>query len=129
MTGRVLKWGGGLIAVAALVALGAYFVAVGLDKADKLASVIGVFVAVVGLAVSVYGMAADRRAAGGGQATGGGQAAGQATASGERSIAIGGDNTGIASTGDGAINVRQQATASGNGRIYQSGRDMTINDK
>lgn len=123
MTGRVLKWAGGLVAVAALVALGAYFAAVGLDKADKLASVIGVFVAVVGLAVSVYGMAADRRAAGDGQA------GGRATASGERSIAIGGDNTGIASTGDGAINVQQQAKASGNSRIYQSGRDMTINDK
>ena len=123
MTGRVLKWAGGLVAVAALVALGGYFAAVGLDKADELASVIGVFVAVVGLAVTAYGMVADRRAAGGGQG------AGRAAAPGERSITIGRDNTGIASTGDGAINVQQQAKASGNGRIYQAGRDMTINDK
>src|SRR5262249_14037486 len=122
MTGRVLKWAGGLIAVAALVALGAYFAAGGRGKGGKLASGVGVFVAVVGLAVSIYGMVADRRAADGGRP------GGRATASGERSIAIGGDNTGIASTGDGAINVRQQAKASGNSRIYQAGRDMTIND-
>ena len=50
-------------------------------------------------------------------------AGGGATASGERSVAIGGDNSGIVSTGDGATNVNQHANASGHGRVYQAGRD------
>lgn len=50
-------------------------------------------------------------------------------ASGERSIAIGGDNSGIASTGDGARNVQMRAEASGQGRVYQAGGDQTINER
>ena len=46
------------------------------------------------------------------------------SASGERSVAIGGDSTGIVLTGDGAINTQQQATASG--PVYQAGGDQQI---
>ncbi|MFI6740533.1 hypothetical protein ACIBI9_47080 [Nonomuraea sp. NPDC050451] len=49
MRSGVLVWGGAGLGVAALVGLGVYFARVGLDDADKLASVIGVFVAVAGL--------------------------------------------------------------------------------
>ncbi|RFS84895.1 hypothetical protein D0T12_15405 [Actinomadura spongiicola] len=51
------------------------------------------------------------------------------TASGERSVAIGGDNSGVVSTGDDATNVSQRATASGDARVYQAGRDQTFNDR
>ncbi|WP_155127414.1 hypothetical protein [[Actinomadura] parvosata] len=52
-----------------------------------------------------------------------------ASASGQRSIAIGGDNSGIASTGDNATNVQMRAEALGSGRIYQAGRDQTIHER
>ncbi|MFF0768528.1 hypothetical protein ACFYUK_06480 [Nonomuraea wenchangensis] len=51
-----------------------------------------------------------------------------ATASGQRSIAIGGDNNGIASTGDHATNVQMWATASDSSRINQAGRDQIIHE-
>ncbi|GAA0821538.1 hypothetical protein GCM10009525_08520 [Streptosporangium amethystogenes subsp. fukuiense] len=43
------------MALAALVALGWYFIAVGLDRADKLASVLGAFVGLLGLGLAVFG--------------------------------------------------------------------------
>ncbi|MET9252008.1 hypothetical protein [Nonomuraea sp. NPDC003709] len=52
-----------------------------------------------------------------------------ATASGQRSIAIGRDNSGIASTGDHVTNVQMRAEASGSGRVYQAGRDQTNNGR
>ncbi|WP_156055975.1 hypothetical protein [Streptosporangium roseum] len=61
MAGRAWAWGGGVAATATAVALGIYFDRVGLDKADKLASAIGLFVALAGLAVSVYGIIQTRR--------------------------------------------------------------------
>ncbi|RKS71847.1 hypothetical protein BZB76_4657 [Actinomadura pelletieri DSM 43383] len=51
------------------------------------------------------------------------------TASGERSVAIGGDNSGIVSTGDDATNTAQHAKASGDAVVYQAGRDQTFNDR
>lgn len=53
---RAYIWGGALIAVLALAALAAYLAEVGLDRAGKLSDVIGAFVALIGLAVSGYGM-------------------------------------------------------------------------
>jgi hypothetical protein len=61
MTERALVWVGGTIAVAAATALGTYFTVVGLDKADKLASVVGAFVGFAGLVLSTYGLVSMRR--------------------------------------------------------------------
>lgn len=52
----------------------------------------------------------------------------QVSAEGERAIAIGGDNSGIVSTGDGAKSVQMWAQASDQGRVYQAGGDQTINE-
>ncbi len=62
MSGRAAKWGGGALAAVAVIGLGVYLTAAGLDKADKLASVIGVFIGLAGLATAVYGTVRDRRA-------------------------------------------------------------------
>ena len=48
---------GGLVAVA----LGVTFIVLGLEEADRLASVVGVFFALAGLGVSVYGVMPARR--------------------------------------------------------------------
>ncbi|MGW3353735.1 hypothetical protein ACWDA3_61620 [Nonomuraea rubra] len=50
------------------------------------------------------------------------------SASGDGAVALGGGNSGIISTGDGAHNVRMEGTASGQGRVYQAGGDQTINE-
>jgi hypothetical protein len=49
-------WVGMGIVAGSLVGLGAYFAAVGLDRANKLASVIGVFVGVFGLLLALAGL-------------------------------------------------------------------------
>ncbi|MFF4192830.1 hypothetical protein [Nonomuraea sp. NPDC001831] len=51
------------------------------------------------------------------------------SASGEGAVAVGGDSSGIISTGDGARNVQMRAEASGQGRVYQAGGDQTINER
>ncbi|MFG1874237.1 hypothetical protein ACGFIV_05305 [Sphaerisporangium sp. NPDC049003] len=61
MSGRVARWVGGALVAVAVIGLGVYFTTVGLDKADKLASVIGVFIGLAGLALAIYGLLADRR--------------------------------------------------------------------
>jgi hypothetical protein len=61
MSARVAKWAGGALTAAAAGGLGVYFTAVGLDKADKLASVIGAFIGLAGLALAAYGTITDRR--------------------------------------------------------------------
>ena len=55
MPGRVVKWVGGLLTLLTAAGMGAYFLKVGLDKADKLAGVIGAFIALAGIALTVYG--------------------------------------------------------------------------
>jgi hypothetical protein len=100
MRRRVLIWAGVVVAVAAMAGLGVYFWRVGLDDADKLASVIGVFVALAGLGAAVYGLFSDRAPAGA-QAR---AARPEVSASGTGSAAVGGDNVGIISTGDNATN-------------------------
>ncbi|MFI0418616.1 hypothetical protein [Spongiactinospora sp. 9N601] len=62
MSPRGAKWFGGAVAVTAVAGLAGYFVAVGLDRADKLASVIGVFLGLAGLCLSVYGTVTGRAA-------------------------------------------------------------------
>ncbi|MBO4272431.1 hypothetical protein [Microbispora triticiradicis] len=61
MRGRVLTWAGGIAALGAGAALVVYLSSVGLDDADKLASVIGLFVGLVSLAVGVWGLLLTRR--------------------------------------------------------------------
>ncbi|WP_283134420.1 hypothetical protein [Rhizohabitans arisaemae] len=58
-------WGVMLGVGVVLGALGAAFVVLGLERADQLAGVIGMFVAAAGLAVSVYGLRSARRSPGG----------------------------------------------------------------
>lgn len=150
MRRRVLIWGGIAVAVAAAVGLGVYLSRVELAEADQLASVIGVFVALAGLGVALYGLLAGRSGGapgdsasgstgdGAGDGAGGadtaakdsgdGQTSPDVTASGERSVAIGGNNSGIVSTGDNARNVQMNAKASGSGRVYQAGGDQIINE-
>ncbi|MBD3139911.1 hypothetical protein [Microbispora bryophytorum] len=118
--------------MAALAALGVYLSRVGLDKADKLASVIGLFVALVGLGVAVYGLFAERRRGGGGvrqraKATGRGRViqAGRDINTGQsRSRGSNDDAAGSGATSDEARPVRQQATAAEDGRVDQAGRDI-----
>ncbi len=100
MRGRVFMWGGAIVTLVALSALTVYFVHVGLDDADKLASVLGLFVAVAGLWASVYGLRTERqrRDARNGRHTPPAQG---------RSIMISGDNNGIASTGDNTTNIQR----------------------
>ncbi|MEV5894562.1 hypothetical protein [Nonomuraea fuscirosea] len=161
MRKQVLVWGGAVVAVAAIVALAVHLSRVGLDEADKLASVIGLFVALAGLGVSIRGLTGGRRgddpstppppapdvAASGPNASAPVPDAATSppdvpasrpdvsasepgvSASGARSVAIGGDNSGIISTGDGTTNVHMRAEASGHGRVYQAGGDQTINEK
>lgn len=60
MSRRTLVWSGIAVALMALVALGWHFVAVGLDRADKLASVLGAFAGLLGLGLAVYGAFSSR---------------------------------------------------------------------
>ncbi|WP_143044273.1 hypothetical protein [Nonomuraea jiangxiensis] len=57
MRRRLPVWAGRAVAVAAATGLALYLVRVGLDDADKLASVIGLFIALAGLATAGYGLA------------------------------------------------------------------------
>jgi hypothetical protein len=116
MRRRVLMWAGTGVTVVALAGLGVYFGVVGLEKADMLASVIGVFIAVAGLAVAVYALSGNRRDTGTGDRP-------------QRPGSAGGDDAGIVSAGDGATNVHLRAEASGEGRVYQAGRDQTITER
>jgi hypothetical protein len=56
-----MRWVTSLATGLVLLALGVFFVVAGLDRADKMASVVGAFVGVGGLAVSVFGMIQGRR--------------------------------------------------------------------
>ncbi|MEV4582824.1 NACHT domain-containing protein [Nonomuraea jabiensis] len=55
-----MVWAGAALAVSAVVSLAVYFTMVGLEKADKLASVFGVFIGLAGLGLSVIGLLAGR---------------------------------------------------------------------
>ncbi|GAA0349124.1 hypothetical protein NE235_11540 [Actinoallomurus spadix] len=120
MTGRVRVWAGSVVGVLALVGLAVYLGTVGLDKADKWASVIGVFVALAAFGVSLYGLLSGRRS------DISGPASAQVTPSGQQSISVDGGNSGISSTGDGATNIQMRAEASGHGSVYQAGGDQNI---
>jgi hypothetical protein len=71
MRGRVLAWASGVVAVGVAAGLGVYFWVVGLDKADKSASVAGAFVGLAALVVSIYGVVREHRGAGASPRVGG----------------------------------------------------------
>lgn len=57
---RVVGWVGGIIATATTLVLVLYLASAGLDKADKLASVLGLFIGLAGLAAAIYSLAGNR---------------------------------------------------------------------
>ncbi|MFB9832784.1 hypothetical protein [Actinoallomurus acaciae] len=91
----------------------------GLDKADKWASVIGVFVTLAAFGVSLYDLLSRRR-------SDSKPASAQVTPSGQQSMSVDDGNSGISSTGDGATNIQMRAEASGHGSVYQAGGDQNI---
>ena len=104
-----------------------------LSVLDQRASVLSMFIGAAGLIVAVAALLLQLRAERAygatetpGQLRGGPQTP-RVSTSGEHSIAVG-DDTGIASSGDGARNVQMRAQASGQGRVYQAGGDQTINE-
>lgn len=134
---RGLGWGGVVVAAAALAGLGVYFAKVGLEEADQLASVLGLFVAVVGLGVAIFGLRSG---------SGGGSVRQVAKASGTGRIYLAGrdlkprrsaqptsepGSDGVGSDGpDGQAprNVYQRATAEDRGHVRLAARDITAND-
>ncbi|MFQ6141518.1 hypothetical protein ACLMNJ_00385 [Streptomyces seoulensis] len=61
MNARTLIVAGTTVTVLTASSLAFYFSRVGLDKADKTASVLGLFIALAGLAISIYGLLETRR--------------------------------------------------------------------
>jgi drug/metabolite transporter (DMT)-like permease len=61
MTGRLLVWAGGVVAVVSAVVLVVYFVVAGFHLLDTL-GVLGAVVGIVGLVLAVYGIVISRRA-------------------------------------------------------------------
>ncbi|WP_399932419.1 hypothetical protein [Streptomyces kanamyceticus] len=61
MTGQVQAWIGGTAAGASTAALVAYFIVVGWDQADKIASVLALFVTIAGLVWSMRGVRRENR--------------------------------------------------------------------
>ncbi|GAA3134364.1 hypothetical protein [Nonomuraea salmonea] len=90
MSRRALVWSGSAVAVVALAGLVVYVARAGLDEADKLAGVIGAFVGLAGLGVSVYGVVRGDPPTGPGPGSGPG------------SVVVKGDNSGVITTGDAA---------------------------
>ena len=123
MTGNVRVWAGAVVGVLALVVLGVYLGTVGLDKADKWASVIGLFVAVAGIGIALYSLVAGRHSD---SNQPGSDAVGP---SGDRSVTIDDENSGISSTGDGGTHIQMRAEASGHGSVYQAGGDQNIDQR
>lgn len=79
-------WSGSVVAVVALAALCVHAAGTGLDETDTLTGVVGAFVGLAGLGVSVYGLIRGDppRNAGAG------------------SVVVNGDNSGVIATGDAA---------------------------
>jgi hypothetical protein len=120
MNGRRWVRTGAVVTVVAVAGLAVYFMVVGLETADKAASVVGGLAALLGLVLTAYGVLA--RSGGGGVDR---QVSQRARAS-ERGQAtqVGGDQ------GDGggsseSYRVDQRAKASGDGAITQVGGNQS----
>ncbi|WP_369386219.1 hypothetical protein AB5J72_00195 [Streptomyces sp. CG1] len=57
---RIAAWSCAIVVGLTLAALGIYFLTVGLDKADKTASVAGSLIGLAGLGVSIFGLVLAR---------------------------------------------------------------------
>ncbi|MEV5283599.1 hypothetical protein [Streptomyces sp. NPDC052811] len=55
-------WGTAVLAGLAMIGLGAYFVHVGLDKSNTISGILGLFVSIAGLAISVFSTIQGRAA-------------------------------------------------------------------
>lgn len=120
MARRVQVWAGAGVTAVAVIGLGGYFAMVGLDEADKVASVVGGLIAVVGLAVAVYGVVAPP--------VPGRRVSQQARASGRGQVSQVGGHRHSGGTGPAAgpvpDRVAQRATASEEGSVTQTGGDQ-----
>ncbi|GAA4101021.1 hypothetical protein [Actinomadura miaoliensis] len=120
MVRRRWVWAGAGLTVGAVAGLGVYFAVVGLDRADKLASVVGALVAVVGLALTVYGLVAGSGA--------GRRVRQDARASGRGRVhQVGGNQTASPPAGGGTDvpdRVRQRARVTEDGEVWQVGGDQ-----
>lgn len=114
MATRKSTWGWISLTVGGLVvgALGTIFIVLDLEQADQLASVVGVFVALAGLGISVYGVVLARRSSSpaSSQATAPRSDIDAITEREERSVAVR-DNFGVIQTGDAG---RAAITGAGN---------------
>ncbi len=61
MSSRVAKWGGCALALTSVIGLVLYLSHVGLDKADQLSSVLGMFAGLAGLGLAIAGFVTGRR--------------------------------------------------------------------
>jgi hypothetical protein len=100
-------WGGAVVTVLALAGLAVYLAEIGLGKADELSSVIGVFVAVAGLAMSGYGLVRERRNATSAATPGPPGAQPQAV---KRQINVARDSATLYAVMDGTMNVEQDGS-------------------
>ncbi|MFI6906182.1 hypothetical protein ACIBKY_33305 [Nonomuraea sp. NPDC050394] len=111
-----------------------------LESLDQRASVISMFTGMIiggaGLVVAALALRGQRRAEPV-PPTAEQEMPARVSASGERSVAIGGDNSGIITTdansgiiatGDNARNVQLRAQVSGPGRAYQAGGEQTVHE-
>jgi hypothetical protein len=116
---RVLALAGASVTVLSVVGLCVYFGAVGLDQADKLSSVIGAVLGLIGLALALYGALAERANRGAAAPPAAPTAPGRASAPEPTAPA-----PAAASTGPEAGGVHLSAEVSGNGRAYLAARDQ-----
>ncbi|MGC5001175.1 hypothetical protein [Streptomyces sp. DT203] len=59
-SGRTWLWGTAVLAGLVMIGLGVYFVRVGLDESNAISGVLGLFVSIIGLAVSVFSVIQGR---------------------------------------------------------------------
>ena len=114
-----MVWAGAGLTIVAVAGLGVYFALVGLDKADKLASVVGALAAVVGLASTIFGLTAE-------SGSGGWRVSQTARASrGSRVVQVGGNQTPAPSSRNVKEGeVHQRADARKAGEVFQVGGDQ-----
>lgn len=101
-----MKRAGIVLTVGAAVGMGIYFTAVGLDKANEVAGVLGAFIGLVGLALAFYGIASGR-------------ASGAPPSAGQLTDGKAGVETRARAAGNAVINIVADSTI--HGTVIQSG--------